>query len=179
MIFNPYALLGLLVAFLITFGTGYHNGYKRANDHAEALKLQAVIKAQKQAAEQARKDAQIAQSYEIERETVRTIYVKVKEKARENIEKHPEYADCSLDPDGLRLYNARPGTAEDTTAILDGRVSGSASGTGWPVVDDSVQQPGALATVLRLPGAPQIVVGMGDLARAGKTETIAPVADAP
>lgn len=164
MIFNPYALLGLLVAFLITFGTGYHNGYKHANDHADALKLQAVVIAQKKAAEQAKKDAQTAQRYETARETVRTVYVKIKEKARENIEKHPEYADCSLDADGLRLYNERPGRAENPPSSPDGRVPGSAGSLGWQTLDDPDQQPGALTTLLRLPGASQSAFGMGDIA---------------
>lgn len=169
MILNPYFLLGLFLAFLITFGTGYHNGYKHANDHAEALKLQAVAKAQKKAAEQAARDQQIAKNYETARETVRTVYVTVKEKARENIEKHPEYADCSLDADGLRLYNERPGRAENAPGILDSRVSGFAGSIGWQTLDDPVQQLGALATILRLQGAPQIVVGVGDIATATAT----------
>lgn len=179
MIFNPYALLGLLVAFLITFGTGYHNGYKHASDHADALKLQAVEKAKKKAIEQARADFKTAQRYEKVRETVRTVYVKAKEKAHANIEKHPEYADCGLDADGLRLYNERPGRTENPPGVIDSRVSGFTGSLGWQVIDDLNRQPGTLATVLRLPGAPQGAIGMGDVVGKGKAQEVAQAADAP
>lgn len=179
MIASPYFWLGLLIALLAIFGTGYHNGYKHANDHAAALTLQAVEKAKKKAIEQAKADFETAQRYETARETVRTVYVKVKEKARENIEKHPDYADCGLDADGLRLYNERPGRTENPPGVLDSRVSGSSGSIGWQTLDDSVQQPGTLATVLRLPGAPQGAVGMGDVAGKGKAQEVAQAADAP
>jgi hypothetical protein len=162
MILNPYFLLGLLLAFLITFGTGYHNGYQHANDHAEALELQAVAKAQKQAEKQARRDHQTAQNYETARETVRTVYVKIKEKAHANIEKHPDYADCGLDADGLRLYNHKPNARAPAGAVTDGTLPGFAGRTGWQALDDFAKQPGSRATVLRLPGTPQGAGGMGE-----------------
>lgn len=162
MILSPYFWLAVLLAALTIFGTGYHNGYQHANDHAEALKLQAVAKAQKQAEARSRRDQQIAQNYETARETVRTVYVKIKEKARENIEKHPDYADCGLDADGLRLYNHNPNTRAPAAPGADGTLPGFAGRTGWQVVDDTDQQPGTRATVLRLPSAPQIADGMGD-----------------
>lgn len=169
MMLNPYFLGGLLIAFLITFGTGYHTGYKHANDHAEALKLQAVAKAQEQAENKAKRDQQTAQNYETARETVRTVYVKIKENAHENIEKHPDYADCGLDADGLQLYNHNPNTGTPPATGLDSPVSGLASGHGWETVDDFAEQPGALADVLRLPSAAQSVVGIG-AAATGQTE---------
>lgn len=174
MILNPYFLLGLLVAFLITFGTGYHNGYKHANDHSEALKLQAVAKAQQQAESQAKRDQQTAQNYETARETVRTVYVNIKEKAHENIEKHPDYADCGLDADGLRLYNHNPNTGAPPATGLDGHVSGLASGSGWQIGDDPAQQPGSLGNVLHLPGAAQSIVGMGNINATVGADSIRP-----
>ncbi|MBL8499567.1 MAG: hypothetical protein JNL77_03120 [Nitrosomonas sp.] len=179
MILSPYFWLAVFVAALAIFGTGYHNGYKHANDHADALKLQAVEKAKKKAIEQARADFETAQRYEKARETVRTVYVKAKEKARENIEKHPEYADCGLDADGLRLYNERPGRTENPPGVLDSRVSGFAGSLGWQVIDDLNRQPGALATLLRLPSAPQGAVGVGGVAGEGKGQEIAQALDAP
>lgn len=173
MIFNPYALLGLLAAFLITFGTGYHSGYTHANDHAEALKLQAVAKAQEQAENQAKRDQQTAQNYETERERVRTVYVKIKENAHENIQKHPDYADCSLDDAGLQLYNHNPNTGTPPATSLDGPVSGLAGGQGWQIGDDFAKQPGTLADVLRLSSAPQIAFGMGGIAGDGQAQEIA------
>ncbi len=154
MILSPYFWLAVLIAALTIFGAGYHNGYKHANDHAEALKLQAVAKAQKKAEIQAQRDQQTAQNYETARETVRTVYVTIKEKARENIEKHPDYADCGLDADGLRLYNHRPNNGTPAGAVTDGILPGFAGRPGWQAVDDTGQQPGTLATVLRLPSTP-------------------------
>lgn len=171
MIFNPYALLGLIA---ITFATGYHSGYKHANDHAEALKLQAVAKAQKQAEIQAKNDQQIAQNFETAREIVRTVYIKIKEKAHANIEKHPDYAGCSLDSDGLRLYNHNPHDPKGTAPGADGGVSGFASGTGWPLVDDPAQQPGTRGAVLRLSGAAQSIVGMGSINATVGADSIRP-----
>lgn len=154
MILSPYFWLAVLLAALTIFGTGYHNGYQHANDHAEALKLQAVAKVQKQAEKQAKRDQKIAQNYETARETVRTVYVTIKEKARENIEKHPDYADCGLDADGLRLYNHKPNAGAPAAPSADGAMPGFAGRAGWQAVDDYGKQPGTRATVLRLPSAP-------------------------
>lgn len=167
MMLSPYFWLAALIAALTIFGTGYHNGYKHANDHAEALKLQAVAKAQKKAEIQAQRDQQTAQNYETARETVRTVYVKIKEKAHANIEKHPDYADCQLDADGLRLYNHKPNNGTPATPGADGAVSGFAGRAGWQAVDDFAKQPGTRATVLRLPGAPQGAGGMGEYVTVG------------
>lgn len=169
MILSPYFWIAALIAAVTLFGTGYHSGYKHANDHSEALKLQAVAKAQEQAENQAKRDQQTAQSYETARETVRTVYVKIKENARANIENHPDYADCGLDADGLRLYNANPNHPEAAAPGADRPVSGFASGPGWQIGDDFANQPGTLADVLRLPSTAQSVVGMG-AAAAGQTE---------
>ncbi len=174
MILNPYFLLGLLVAFLITFGAGYHNGYKHADDHAEALKLQAVNKALKQADEQAKRDQQTAQNYETARERVRTVYVTIKEKAHENIENHPDYADCGLDADGLRLYNHNPNTGTPPATGLDGHVPGLASSPRWQIGDDPEKQPGTLGNVLHLPGAAQSIVGMGNINATVGADSIRP-----
>lgn len=167
MIFNPYVIAGLLLAFLITFGTGYHSGYKHANDHAAALQLQAVAKAQAKAEEQAKRDQQTAQNYETARETVRTVYVKIKEEAHANIEKHPDYADCQLDADGLRLYNHNPNHPEAAATGADRAMPGSASGPEWQIGNNPAQQPGPLGNVLHLPGAAKSLVGMGGIAGRG------------
>lgn len=179
MIISPYFWLGLLIALLVTFGSGYDLGGEHARNNAAADQLEAVEQARLEGIEQAKTDLGTAERYEEARETVRTVYVTIKEKARENIEKHPEYADCGLDADGLRLYNERPGRTENPPGVIDSRVSGSASGSGWPVVYDLDRQPGALATVLRLPGAPQSIVGMGNVAGQGKAQEIAQALDAP
>lgn len=174
MILSPYFWIAALVAAIALFGTGYHNGHKHANDHAEALKLQAVNKALKQADEQAKRDQKTAQNYETARERVRTVYVTIKEKAHENIEKHPDYADCGLDADGLRLYNHNPNTGASPATGLDGNVSGLASGSGWQIGDDPEKQPGTLGNVLQLPSAAQSIVGMGNINATVGADSIRP-----
>lgn len=167
MIISPYFWLAVLLLALTCFGTGYHNGYKHASDHADALKLQAVAKAREDGIKQAKQDQKTAEKYETARETVRTVYVKIKEKAHENIAKNHDYAECGLDADGLQLYNARPGITQDAPGVPGSAVSGFAAGLGWQTVDHSGEQPGTIADVLRLPVAPQGTGGMGGTGTAG------------
>lgn len=176
MITSPYFWLALMIMALVIFGSGYDLGAKHMRNKAAAEQLEAVEQARIEAIEQAKIDQKTAQSYEEKRETVRTIYLKAKEKARANIENHPEYGNCSLDPDGLQLYNSHPGRAAPTPASPDGRVSGSAGSIEWQTLDDSNEQPGAGTDVLRLSGAPQSAIGMGG-AIAERPEEIALAAE--
>lgn len=174
MILNPYFWLGLIVALLIIFGSGYHNGYKHANDQAEALKLQAVAKVREAAIEQALRDQQTAQNYENVREIVRIQYVTLKEKAHANIENNADYDNCGLDADGLRLYNARPGAAKDTASGFDDYLPGFAGSAKRQTINDSGEQPGAIANVLRLPGPTQSIIEVGGaIGGTGTAETLA------
>lgn len=157
---SPWFWLALLIMALVIFGKGYDVGARHAREHAAAEQLEAVAQAHEQAAEIAKADLQTAQNYETARETVRTVYVKVKEKANANITKNPGYADCGLDADGLRLYNSHPGRTEDSTGGADSRVSGSAGRDGWETVDGSAKQHGTIADVLRLPSATQSLGGL-------------------
>lgn len=178
MITSPYFWLALIIMVLVIFGSGYDLGAKHARNNAAAEQLIAVNEARLDAIEQAKIDQKTAQNYEEKRETVRTVYVKAKEKAHENIENHPEYADCGLDPDGLQLYNSHPGRTAPTPASPDSAVSGSAGSFERQTLDDSGQQSGAGADVLRLSGAPQSAIGMGG-AITERPEEIARAVDAP
>ena len=174
MILSPYFWLAVLISALVLFGSGYDLGGKHARNKAAADQREAFAEAHEQAIEQAKADQKTAQKYEVARETVRTVYVKVKEKVRENIAQNPDYANCSLNADGLRLYNARPGDAKNTTGSPDSTVPGSAGRTGWQTIDDSGKQPGAIPDVLRLPGTAQGIIGMGGaIGGTGTTETLA------
>ncbi len=173
MILSPYFWIAALIAAITLFGAGYHNGYKHANDHNKAEQLDVVVEAQEIAEAQAETDQQTAQNYETARETLRTVYVTVKEKTHENIENHPDYADCSLDAGGLQLYNHNPNHPAPAATGTDSCVSGLASGSGWKTVDDFAEQPGTLADVLRLPSAAQSIVGMGGIAGEGHPQEIA------
>lgn len=157
---SPWFWLALLIMALVIFGKGYDVGARHAREHAAAEQLEAVAHAREQAAEIAKADLQTAQNYEAARETVRTVYVKVKEKANANITKNPGYADCSLDADGLRLYNSHPGRTEDSTSSADSRMPRSSVSDGWETVDDTAKQHGTLANVLRLPSSTQSLGGL-------------------
>lgn len=159
---SPWFWLALLIMGLVIFGKGYDTGARQARDHAAAEQLIAVQEARLDAIKQAKADQQTAKDYEKAREKVRTVYVNIKEKAHENIENNANYAECGLDPDGLQLYNAHPGRAKNPTGSPDSRVSGSPASERRQALDDPDEQPGTLATVLRLPGAPQSVIGMDD-----------------
>lgn len=167
MITSPYFWLVLLLTLFVFFAGGYQQGAKNTRNQMAAEQLQAVAQARIEAIEQAKADQITAQNYEEKRETVRIIYLKAKEKARENIENNPEYGNCSLDTDGLWLYNSHPGRTSPGATGTDGAVSGSAGGGGWQDLNDPFEQPGAGADVLRLPGAPQSIIGMGGIGGTG------------
>ena len=119
----PYLLLAVLLAILASFGGGYWLGADHCETAHDAEQFKVMQEIQIAAEKQAEEDQQTARRYETARETVRTVYVKVKEKANENIENNHGYADCSLDADGLRLYNTRPVVAPDTAGGTDRAMS--------------------------------------------------------
>ncbi len=169
MITSPYFWLALIIMTLVIFGSGYDLGSKHTRNNATAEQLIAVAEAREEAIEQAKIGQKTAQNYEADRETVRIIYVKAKEKAHENIENHPEYGNCSLDDDGLQLYNSHPGRTTPGPTSPDGRVSGSTGSGERKTINYFDEQPGAGPDVLRLPGAPQSIIGMGGIGGTGAT----------
>lgn len=123
LLLSPWTWLVLLLALLGSHGTAYHYGWSHATNRYAAEKFAAVEVTRKKEARQAKADQLIEEDYEEVRETVRTVYVTIKEKADENIEKNPGYAECGLDDDGLRLYNARPDTFDPYPAtVINGEV---------------------------------------------------------
>jgi len=122
MLLNPYFLLAALLSLLASFGGGYWLGTDHCETGHKAEQFEVMQEIQVAADKQAEEDNQIAQRYEDVREVVRTVYVKVKEEANENIDKNGGYADCSLDADGLLLYNSRPPAAPGSAGGTDGRL---------------------------------------------------------
>ncbi len=169
-LFSPYPWLVVLVLLGAStlFGIGYQHGHENGRngclaDQASALEA-AVKQAQAEAIAQTRAELQVSREFETAREQVRTVYIKVKEKANENIDRNSGYGDCSLDADGLRLYNARPAASvpiPPATGRIDLPVSGSAGRSGRSAGDPLQEQPGAVGAVLRMPGAAQSAGGMG------------------
>ncbi len=107
MIPNPYLILAAGVCLLATHGYVYQSGARHMKNSMESEQLEAVEKAIKQHQAQAAKDQVITKEFEQVREVVKTVYIKVRAKANANIKKNPTYDQCSLDDDGLWLFNAR------------------------------------------------------------------------
>lgn len=167
-LFSPWFWLALLISVLTLTGTGFHYGFKYAKADTAKEQQAAQIMADRQAEKQEKADRETEETFEAARETVRTVYIKVREKANENIVNNPDYHECGLDADGLRLYNTKPETAgADTVGGADSSLPGSATGDQRTAGYDTAQQPGARGAVLRVPGEAQ---GTGRLGIA-ETET--------
>ena len=115
MIANPYVLLALLVSFILSNGYAYYIGGEHTENRIKAEQLEATNKAIVQADVQAVKDNTVIKFVEVEKEVIKTEYRYIREKANENIDKNPVYAECGLDDDGLRIYNASASTKKDST----------------------------------------------------------------
>jgi len=169
MLISPYLWLAVLLAAFTLLGVGYYQGHENGRngclaDQASALDA-AIKQAQTEAIEQARAELKSTQTFETARETVRTVYIKVKEKADENIDQNSGYGDCALDADGLRLYNAKPAAPvpiPPATGLINLPLSGSAGSTRRSAGDPVAQQPGALGALLRMPGETQSAGRMGN-----------------
>ena len=106
MISLVWRLLGGLVMVLALFLGGYGLGNKQAKTSCIAGQVEAQRAAITQTAkEDARREA-IGAARETSREQIRVVYKTIKEQAHETIISHPEFNNCKLDDDGLRLWNA-------------------------------------------------------------------------
>lgn len=180
MMLSPWFWIAVLVSAMSLFGGGYYLGDEHATNACAAEKLELTNEANQAAIEQASEDQQTAQQYEESREKVRTVYIKVKEKARENVNKNPTYDHCGLDDDGLRLYNSRPDAATPSTSGPHSALPGSSSSAGRKIVNYSAEQLGALTDVLRLPREAQSAIELGEqlkpggIGGTGKTQKMTP-----
>lgn len=168
-LFSPWFWLALLISVLTLLGTGFSYGFKYAKADTAKEQQAAQIIADIQAEKQAKADRVTEETFEEARETVRTIYIKVREKANENIVNNPDYHECGLDADGLRLYNTKPDTTgTDTVGGADSSLPGSATGNQRAAGYDIAEQPGARGAVLRVPGEAQGIGRLG-IAETGTT----------
>lgn len=127
---NPAFWLGVLLAAMALFGSGYAAGSKHASSACIAKQSQAQQAAQAKADETTARREAVAQQREVSREQIRIVYRSLKEKADET----PVATDCGLDADGLRIWNAA--NAGATAPVLgepDYRLPSAATGTIWPV----------------------------------------------
>lgn len=167
MMLSPWFWIAVLVSAMSLFGGGYYLGDKHATNACAAEKLELTNEANQAAIEQASEDQQTAKQYEESREKVRTVYIKVKEKARENVNKNPTYDHCGLDDDGLRLYNSRPDAATPSASGPHSALPGSSSSAGRKIVNHSAEQLGALTDVLRLSREAQSAIELGEQLKPG------------
>jgi hypothetical protein len=107
---NPYILIALIVSFVLSNGYAYHTGGNHMKNSIKAEQLEANNEAIVLAEVQATEDSTLIRVVEVEKEVVRNVYIKVRDKVNENIENNPNYAECSLDADGLRLFNSSAAT---------------------------------------------------------------------
>lgn len=103
---NPAFWLGVLLAAMALFGSGYAAGSKHASSACSASQAKAQQAAQAKADETNTHREQVAQSREVKREQIRIVYRSIQEKANENIQNNAAAYDCGLDADGLREWNA-------------------------------------------------------------------------
>lgn len=122
---NPGFWLVVLLLALGLFGAGYAAGSKHASSECIANQAQAQQDAQAQIDETNTRREKVANKRETSREQIRIVYRTIKEKAHENT----VAADCGLDADGLRLWNAaNAGAAETLRSQPDYRLSSAAAG---------------------------------------------------
>ncbi|MEW5904800.1 MAG: hypothetical protein AB1722_10720, partial [Pseudomonadota bacterium] len=122
---NPGFWLVALLLALGLFGAGYAAGSKHASSECIASQAQAQQDAQAQIDETNTRREEVANERETSREQIRIVYRTIKEKAHET----SVAADCGLDADGLRLWNAaNAGKATPMRGQPDGRVPGTATG---------------------------------------------------
>jgi len=112
---NPYVIIALLLGLIASHSTAYYYGGENRENAIKAEQLEATNKAIVQADEQAVKDNQIVKFVEVEKEVIKNVYIKVRDKVNENIDKNPVYSECGLDADGLRLYNTHATTEANDT----------------------------------------------------------------
>lgn len=102
----PWRLLGELVIALALVFSGYGWGHKHAQTECVAGQVEAQRAAVAEATKEAIRREAVGTARETTREQIRVVYKTIKEQARETVNHHPEFNDCGLDADGLRLWNA-------------------------------------------------------------------------
>lgn len=138
---NPAFWLGVLLAAMALFGSGYAAGSKHASSACSASQAKAQQAAQAKADEINTHREQVAQQRENSREQIRVVYRTIQEKANENIQNNAAAYDCGLDADGLRSWNAaNAGDSAPVRSEPDYGLSGTAA-SHVEKVDGLVPQP--------------------------------------
>ncbi|MBY0499993.1 MAG: hypothetical protein K2P74_10365 [Nitrosomonas sp.] len=110
---NPWMILAAAVFLLVSHTWAFKGGVKYKSNEIKAEQLEATRKAVELVDKQIVADNKLAAQEIQVQEKIKIEYRYIREKANENIDKNPVYADCGLDDDGLRLFNANPGAKEN------------------------------------------------------------------
>lgn len=114
---NPYLLAGALVFFAVSHSWAYYEGSKHTANEYKAEQLELQAKLNEAAEKQAEYDQNIALAESKTQESVKIVYRTIREKVNDNNEKNRGYGDCSLDADGLSIYNYNPATKKAIASI--------------------------------------------------------------
>lgn len=100
-----YFIIALLITNAATGGISYYQGGKHATNAIRAEQLEYSIKSIEQANDQVIEDQEIIKAAEIDKQIIKTVYIKVRADADANINQNPSYDECGLDDVGLELFN--------------------------------------------------------------------------
>lgn len=115
MIPNPWLILAGIAFLAVSHGWAFYEGGKIKENHIKAEQLEQTVEAIEQAEEQAVEDTKLVAEEVKVQEVIRIQYRYIREQVNANIDKNHSYAECSLDADGLHLFNESSG-AEKTVA---------------------------------------------------------------
>jgi len=129
-LFNPWVLLGLLVALLAAFGSGFKVSKHYAEAECTSGQVQAERTAISQAATETIRREAIGAARETSRENIHIVYRTIKEQANavQVVAGGSVIAGCGLNADGLLLWNAaNSGVPATLSGESDGRLPGAAA----------------------------------------------------
>lgn len=113
---NPYLILGIVVALIVSHSGAYLAGHKNASNAFKAEQLEVQNKVIETANSLAVQDNALVAVETKEQENVKIVYRTIRVKVNENIAKNVSYADCGLDDIGLSFFNSYGGTSQDIAA---------------------------------------------------------------
>ncbi|MEI7456590.1 MAG: hypothetical protein WCK93_07660 [Nitrosomonadales bacterium] len=130
--FNPWVLLGLLVALLAAFGSGFKVSKHYAEAECTSGQVQAERTAVSQAAAETTRRESIGASREASRKNIHVVYRTIREQANtvQVVDGGNDVTSCGLDADGLRIWNAaNSGVPATLSSESDSRLPSTAAST--------------------------------------------------
>jgi hypothetical protein len=152
----PYRILAAVLIGLGLFLGGYFTGKSNEHNADEAKKGEALEAAVEKHDEVAAVGQEVEHQSTVRAAKTETVFNGIQQGVVIYAQKHPAAADCSLDPDGLRLWRAaNDGADADAAGSGQGGVSAAAA-TGEREHDGSADEPrGGGQAVPPVPGPAQ------------------------